>query len=135
MERIANKSYQLEEDEDEVSTTSAVFLNEDGTLSIGKTDGPTPEEVNAKWKYSDSDGELMVEIERIYQEGKTIFPVKRILRGHLDDSNKNLRDLPVFTGAMYQDPADFSPHSEVGWFNMILATHDLPSDDFNISKQ
>lgn len=135
VEKIANKSFQLEEDEDAVSTTSAVYLAADGTLSIGKTDGPVPEKVDAKWKYSDSNGEILVEIERFYEEGSVKFSVKRVLRGHLDDSRKNLVDLPVFSGGMYQYPADFSPNSEVGWFNMILATDDLPSDDFDISTQ
>ncbi|CAN8065904.1 unnamed protein product [Agarophyton chilense] len=135
VDRIVNKPYQLEEDEDAVSTTSAVFLSSDGTLSIGKTDGPTPEKVDATWKYSDSDGELLVEIERFYEEGNTKFSVKRILRGHLDDSGKYLVDLPVFSGGMYQHPADFSSNSEIGWFNMILAIDDLPSADFDISSQ
>lgn len=135
VDKIANKSFQLEEDEDAVSTTSAIYLAEDGTLSIGKTDGPVPEKVDATWNYSDTDGELLVEIERYYEEGNTKFSVKRVLRGHLDDSRKNLVDLPVFSGGMYRHPADFSPNSEVGWFNMILATDDLPSDDFDISAQ
>ncbi|KAI0567795.1 hypothetical protein FGB62_1g426 [Gracilaria domingensis] len=113
VERIANKSYQLEEDEDAVSTTSAIYLSSDGTLSIGKTDGPTPEKVRATWEYSDSDGEILVEIERFYEEGNTKFSVKRVLRGHLDDSRKNLIDLPVFSGGMYQHPADFSANSEM----------------------
>lgn len=133
--RIANRSYQLEEDEDALSCTTAIYLCEDGTLSLGRTDGPKPESVNATWQYSDADGELVLDIERHFEDGNIAFSVKRLLRGHLDTSRKNLQDLPVFAGAMYQHPADFSPNSEVGWFAMILATDDLPSDDFDISNE
>lgn len=130
---IVNKSYQLEEDEDSFSCTSAVYLSEDGTLSIGRTDGPKPDKVDASWTYSDRDGELLLQIERHFGSDATPFSVKRILRGHLDDTRKNLEGLPIFEGAMYQEPTDFSPHSEVGWFAMILAVDDLPQDDFDIS--
>lgn len=112
-----------------------MYLGEDGTLSIGKTDGPVPDRVNANWKYSDVDGEILISIERYFEEDKAPFSVKRILRGHVDDTRKNLENLPVFAGAIFQDPADFSPNSEVGWFAMILAVDDLPSDDFDISSQ
>ena len=131
---IANKSYQLEEDEDAMSCTSAVYLAEDGTLSIGRTDGPRPDNVSASWKYTPHNGELLMEIERFFGSDATPFSVKRTLKGHLDDTRKNLEGLPVFSGAMYQSPADFSPNSEVGWFAMILATDDLPDADFDVSR-
>lgn len=131
---IANKSYQLEEDEDSCSCTSAVYLSEDGSLSIGRTDGPRPDKVDASWTYSDRDGELLLQIERYFGSDATPFSVKRILKGHLDDTRKNLSGLPIFEGAMYKEPTDFSPHSEVGWFAMILAVDDLPQDDFDISR-
>lgn len=131
---IANKSYQLEEDEDSLSCTSAVYLAEDGTLTIGRTDGPSPDSVEASWTYSDRDGALMLQIERFFGSDATPFSVKRILLGHLDDTRKNLEGLPVFEGGMYQEPPDFSPHSEVGWFAMILAVDDLPNETFDISS-
>ena len=134
IDRISNRSYQLEEDEDSLSCTSAVYLYDDGTLSIGKTDGPAPERVQATWEYKEGDGELLLQIERFFEEDGTPFSVKRVLRGHLDDTRKNLENLPVFAGAMYQHPADFSANSEVGWFAMIEATDDLPREDFDISK-
>lgn len=132
--RIANRSYQLEEDEDSLSCTSAVYLYENGSLSIGRTDGPSPENVRGTWKYKEFNGELLLEIERFFEESNISFSVKRVLRGHLDDSRKNLANLPVFVGAMYQHPADFSANSEIGWFAMIRATDDLPSENFDISK-
>lgn len=133
-DRIANKSYQLEEDEDSLSCTSAIYLNEDGTLSIGRTDGPKPDRVYATWKYSDEEGEIVLNIERFFgADTNTPFSVKRILRGHIEKTSKNLSDLAIFSGGMYQEPADFSPQSEVGWFSMIIATDDLPTDDFDIS--
>lgn len=134
VERLANKSYQLEEDEDQSSCTTAVYLHADGKVSVGRTDGPTPDRVEATWKYDDASGELILDIERYFQgDGRVEFMVKRILRGHLDDGRKNLENLPVFTGAMYPHPTEFERHSEVGWFAMILATDDLPSDDYDIS--
>lgn len=134
-DRLTNRSFQLEEDEDSLSCTSAVFLQADGTMTIGRTDGPSPDKVNASWTYNASDGELVLDIERYFStDGNVPFCVKRVLRGHLDDSRKNLEELPCFTGAMYQAPADYSKHSEIGWWAMILAVDDLPSDDFDISS-
>ena len=104
-------------------------------MSFGKTDGPKPERVDANWRYSDEDGEIVLEIERFFEEGATCFSVKRVLRGHLDDTRKNLENLPVFAGAMYQHPADYSSNSEIGWFAMIRATDDLPREDFDISAE
>lgn len=132
VDKISNKSYQLEEDEDSLSCTSAVYLADDGTLTIGRTDGPVPDRVEASWKYSAEDGELLLDIERFFDQDATPFSVKRVLKGHLD-TRKNLEDLPVFAGAMYQQPADFSPHSEIGWFAMIVATDDLPDANYDIS--
>lgn len=136
IEKIANRSFQLEEDEDAASCASAVYLSADGSISMGRTDGPVPERVSASWKYNQSEGEVLLDIERVFKADSGLeFSVKRILRGHLDDSRKNLEDLPVFTGGMYNVPADFSKNSEVGWFALILATDDLPSDDYDISTQ
>lgn len=132
---LKNKSYQLEEDEDALSCTSAIYLNADGTLKIGRTDGPRPDKVDASWQYNPDDGELLLEIERFFDEsGRTPFSVKRVLRGHLDETQKNLAGLPVFAGGMYQWPADFSQKSEVGWWTMILAVDDLPEDTMDISN-
>lgn len=135
-ERLANKPYQLEEDEDDTSCTTALYFNADGSLSLGRTDGPQPDRVNANWSFDSGSGQLMLDIERYFEgEAGIEFMVKRILRGHLDVTRKeNLQDLPVFTGAMYPYPTDFSKHSEVGFFAMILATDDLPRDDFDISR-
>lgn len=106
----------------------------DGTLSIGRTDGPRPDMVDAHWRYNPYDGELLLEIERFFDsESRTPFSVKRVLKGHLDDARKNWDGLPVFTGAMYRWPADFSHGSEIGWFAMILAVDDLP-EDFDMSN-
>lgn len=92
-----------------------------------------PDSIEASWTYSNRDGELMLQIERFFGSEATPFSVKRILKGRLDDTRKNLEGLPKFFGAMYQEPTDFSPHSEVGWFAMILAVDDLPNDNFDIS--
>lgn len=102
-------------------------------MTFGRTDGPRPDKVNANWTYTHQNGELLLEIERFFGADATPFCVKRVLKGHLDDSRKNLEGLPVFAGGMYIPPADFSAHSEVGWWAMILATDDLPNDNFDIS--
>lgn len=136
VERLTNKSFQLEEDEDAASCTTAVFFAEDGTMTLGRTDGPSPDRYNATWSFDDSTGELRMDIERYFSgEGNVEFMVKRYLRGNLDRQSKALEDLPVFTGAMYPDPTDFGKHSEVGWFAMVVATDDLPSESFDISAQ
>lgn len=137
VERLTKRSFQLEEDEDAASCTTAVYFGEDGTLTLGRTDGPTPDRYNATWSFDDSTGELRMDIERYFsgEGGNVEFMVKRYLRGNLDNRSKALEDLPVFTGAMYPDPTDFGRHSEVGWFAMVVATDDLPSESFDISSQ
>lgn len=136
VERLANKSYQLEEDEDENSCTTAIYLHEDGSVTLGQTDGPDPDSVKASWSYRDEDGELSIDIERYFQGEQNIeFMVKRILVGHLDNSSRKNLDLPIFTGAMYPYPTDFAKHTAVGFFAMILATDDLPKEDYDISQE
>lgn len=136
VDRLTNRSFQLEEDEDAASSTTAVYFSEDGTMTLGRTDGPSPDRYDATWSFDDSTGELRMDIERYFSgEGNVEFMVKRYLRGNLDNRSKALEDLPVFTGAMYPDPTDFGKHSEVGWFAMVVATDDLPSESFDISSQ
>lgn len=134
-ERLANKSYQLEEDEDASSATTAMYLNGDGTISLGVTDGPEPDRIKASWKFNASDEEIELNIERYFEgEAGIEFMVKRVLRGHFNRTPQNSGELPIFTGAMYPFPTDFSKYSEVGYFAIILATDDLPTNDFDISK-
>lgn len=130
--QLAGKTYQLEEDEDSLSCTSAVFLAPNGVVDIGRTDGPLPDRVEAKWLYEDEEGgRLTIDIMRWFGLDKTPFSVRRVLRGHLDDGSKHNRTLPLFTGAMYREDV-FEPHCEVGYFAMILAIDDLPEEDFNV---
>lgn len=130
---IASKSYQLEEMEDEATSTSAIYLAADGTLSLGQTDGPAPDRFMGTWLYMEDSGELTMEIERWFGEGEVPFCVKRILRGHID-SSKNIGNLPLFAGAMYKEPTDFDLQEALGHFAMVQANDDLPDANFDISK-
>ena len=130
--QIENKSYQLEEMEDSEACSSAIYLNADGSVAMGVTDGPQPSSVQGTWNYDDDKKELRMDIKRSF-EGDYPFEVRRFLVGHLDERKGS--ELVVFSGNLFRDPTDFSREEAVGYFSMIIANDDLPSENYDISKE
>ena len=129
--RLAAKSFQLEEMEDSANQTSAMYLSDDGSVRIGRTDGPAPDRVDGKWSFSEPDGLLEIELERWFGADAVPFSVKRIFRGHADDGQSGLA---LFVGAMFRDQSDFGPEEALGHFAMVETTTNIPDAHFDISS-
>jgi hypothetical protein len=130
---IADRSYQLEELEDEASATSALFLRRDGSIAYGRTDGPEPATVRGVWAFDEDQRELRMDIERNFVDGEITFSVRRVFRGHLDC--KQHLDMAVFSGSIFRGEEDFQdPKSALGHWSMIIATDDLPAEDYDATQ-
>ena len=46
---LASKEFQLEELEDQEESETEVWLNRDGTVTLGKTNGPSVKEYRGDW--------------------------------------------------------------------------------------
>lgn len=122
--QLAAKSFQLEEMEDSANQTSALFLQDDGGVAVGQTDGPDFDRADGKWTFNEREGFLEIEIERFFGADSIPFSVKRIFRGHADDGKSGLA---LFVGAMFRDPTDFGPEEALGHFALVESTLDLPN--------
>jgi hypothetical protein len=130
---IGDKSYQLEELEDEATATSALYLRRDGSIAYGRTDGPEPDTVRGVWAYNEHEKELRMELERNFSDNGFNFSVRRVFKGHLDC--KQELDMAVFSGNIFRDEEDFAdPKAALGHWSMIIATDDLPSEDFDATQ-
>lgn len=131
VDAIQNRSFQLEEMEDEHSSTSAVYLKEDGSVSHGRTDGPVPERVDGAWTYNEGSQELVIDLNRHFQEGEIEFSVRRLLRGHAETSGA-VQDMAVFSGNIFRGVDDFEdPKSALGHWSLTVASDGLPSENFD----
>jgi hypothetical protein len=130
---IADHSYQLEEMEDEASATSALFLRRDGSIAYGRTDGPEPATVRGVWVFDEYERELRMELERNFIDGDVAFSVRRVFKGHLDCAED--LDMPVFSGNIFRGEEDFwDPKAALGHWSMIIATDDLPAEDYDATQ-
>uniref|UniRef100_A0A7S0ZDP4 Uncharacterized protein n=1 Tax=Timspurckia oligopyrenoides TaxID=708627 RepID=A0A7S0ZDP4_9RHOD len=73
--------FQLDEMEDECETCTAVVLNSDGTITLGKTDGPVPIKVEGSWKLFNGD-QFILEVDRVFEGEKGVeYTVQREYAG------------------------------------------------------
>ena len=132
--QIADRSFQLQELEDSATCVSALYLKSDGSLKVGQTDGPAPSSVEGNWKYNEDEEELQIDLTRHYKGDNYTYEVQRYFIGHFD--NKKDSDLAVFSGKIFRDSAtDFTPDEAVGYFEMIIATDDLPDESYDITEE
>lgn len=121
-----DRYYQLEEAEDQDTCTSEVFLNADGTIFVGETDGPLPTQVSGTWQQYE-DGTFTMSISRTFPAGQPqtertnmgefSFTVERIFKGELS----TVGTLLSISGSIY-DVDDVFGDRQVGFFNMIDTT-------------
>lgn len=71
---FAQKEFQLEELEDKEECETEVWLNEDGTISLGATNGPPVKAYQGDWHLietaSDSDQPFRMRLTRQYEVGR-----------------------------------------------------------------
>jgi hypothetical protein len=132
LDSIADRSYQLEEMEDEASATSALYLHANGTVAHGRTDGPQPTKVNGTWEYNESEKEIRLDLDRHFRDSRIEFSVQRVFRGHLDCSEAF--DFAVFAGNIYPDSETVDARSAVGHFSLIDASSDLPDEKYDATQ-
>lgn len=133
--QLGNRAYQLEELEDSASCVSAIYLKNDGSLKLGRTDGPRPSSVKGSWEYVEPEQELRIDLTRYYDgdTGDYSYDVTRYFIGHLD--TKKNSELAIFAGKIFRERTDFSPNEAVGFFEMIVANDDLPTESFDITEK
>ncbi|KAJ8904575.1 hypothetical protein NDN08_001093 [Rhodosorus marinus] len=119
-ERIWNKSYQLDELEDKDSTTTALYLNRDGTVDCGNTTGPIPKLASGEWDLDPKNNRFMMKLTRTFEQDTGDYEVKRTYDGEMSMSKDE--ELINFEGKLIL--RDFP----VGYFKMISASDDLPEE-------
>eukprot|EP00534_Pseudo-nitzschia_fraudulenta_P004970 CAMPEP_0201122572 /NCGR_PEP_ID=MMETSP0850-20130426/6169_1 /ASSEMBLY_ACC=CAM_ASM_000622 /TAXON_ID=183588 /ORGANISM="Pseudo-nitzschia fraudulenta, Strain WWA7" /LENGTH=443 /DNA_ID=CAMNT_0047389289 /DNA_START=78 /DNA_END=1409 /DNA_ORIENTATION=+ len=123
--RCENKYYQLEELEDAENATTELFLKEDGTVEIGKTDGPLFAKAVGNWEIQENSfamtitktfktgndnsdmGEFQFEVERVFEGDMTVVGGTEV----------------AINGKIFAEDIITDKHEkEVGFFNMIDGT-------------
>jgi len=127
---VMSKFFQLEENEDKESCSTEIFLSNDGTVSVGDTDGPLPLQAIGTWKQTGEKFDMI--IKRTFgsgQDGTDVgefkFDVERIYTGLLGTVGSSL----AVEGSMHLRD-ELKGDMEVGYFSMIDTTEaKLGSED------
>ena len=109
----------LQEMEDSLATSSQIYLNLDGTVSIGATDGPPPADVCGLWQCGEE--EFQMTIQRSFTADNDVFgtgpkyTVTRLYRGMVNhDAPAGLKvvegRIDLYQGDAGED-AEFTPAS------------------------
>uniref|UniRef100_A0A7S2HD48 Uncharacterized protein n=1 Tax=Helicotheca tamesis TaxID=374047 RepID=A0A7S2HD48_9STRA len=73
-ESLVGKEFQLEEKEDRDSERTEIWLNEDRTVTIGKTDGPPCKSFSGNWHIletaTEADKPFRLRLDRTYEAGR-----------------------------------------------------------------
>jgi len=124
---LAGKEFQLEEREDQDTEITEIWLQPDGTLKFGQTDGPPTEKAWGIWTLRDG-GEkpFRMEVIRTYktaedrtganQVGEFSYEVKREFWG---DCKQIGDDIVTVEGTMHGDDEAKSVDCELGYFSLI----------------
>lgn len=127
-ESLIGKEYQLEEREDQDTEITELWLNKDGTITMGLTDGPPVKKFWGIWTLLDS-GEQPFKMEfiRTYsagehtgknQMGEFTYEVKREFRGAPEVVGSSIGII----GSIHGDDEASKVDCEVGYFSLIDAS-------------
>jgi hypothetical protein len=128
---IGQRFYQLEEMEDKETEITEVFLNADGTVTLGETDGPVFTSGSGSWTQSKSGGDtppFRMTLVRTFDAGKDkrkytdmgtfTFTVERVYTGEFSLVGSKT----ALSGVIHQ--IDDGVDREVGYFNMLDTTNE-----------
>jgi len=128
---VSNKFYQIEELEDQDTSSTEVFLKDDGTVAIGETDGPPPVEASGEWEMKGKD--FTMTLTRTYEgghqpsrstdAGEFRYKVKRTYEGELGHVGE---EMAVNGGVIFSIHPELGDE-QVGFFNIIDTTDVKPS--------
>uniref|UniRef100_A0A7S2ETZ8 Phospholipid scramblase n=1 Tax=Trieres chinensis TaxID=1514140 RepID=A0A7S2ETZ8_TRICV len=118
----AAKFFQLEELEDRDNSITELYLEPNGVVMVGETDGPIVKEVSGTWSTSPDGTKFIMNIRRTFESigreiGEFSFTVERRYEGEF-----------VFVGALVavsgdmHNVDDMLGDMKVGWFNMLDTT-------------
>ncbi|GAB0495392.1 hypothetical protein MMPV_006692 [Pyropia vietnamensis] len=129
---MGNRSFQLIEMEDAEQAVSALYLRAaDKGVDFGATDGPVPDSVTGEWTLNEEDGTFGLSLTRKY-DGGFGFSVSRFYKGHYE--RREGSSLVTVQGYIFQTEHAMDPENAVGFFSMVMATDDLPSEDYDVTK-
>jgi hypothetical protein len=134
---IIGKEFQLEEREDQDTEISELWFNDDGTVTLGKTDGPPVETFWGIWTLRDvGEKPFRMEFIRTYaggehtgtnQMGEFTYQVKREFEGDV----QMVGDCVGIIGIMHGDDEASQLDCEVGYFSLI----DASSEEVKVSRE
>mmetsp|Transcript_40942 Transcript_40942/g.96094 ORF Transcript_40942/g.96094 Transcript_40942/m.96094 type:complete len:178 (-) Transcript_40942:3672-4205(-) len=123
---MAGKYFQLEEMEDSEDSTTEIYLADDGSISVGQTDGPLTKSAVGEWTLNDNVFKLT--LERTYETGKPAggpsdigeftFAVERTFTGDVSF----VGECVAVTGKIQGMDEAAAVECEVGYFNLIDTT-------------
>lgn len=131
--RCEDKTYQLEELEDQERCTSEVFLQQDRTIYFGDTDGPIPARQEGRWDVPPGTNDFQMVVKRTFgagDDGKDVgefsFDVEKLYEGTMTMVGESVAIQGVIKIVDPLNP-DAEDLMEVGFFNMIDGTNDRRS--------
>jgi hypothetical protein len=126
--RCEDKYYQLEELEDADHCTTELFLQADGVVSVGQTDGPAYLSAIGTWEVQPNTDDFRMVITRAYKAGSKgrdmgefDYQIPRTFLGEITAVGESV----AVNGVIHAEAnVDFGADSESapGYFNMIDAT-------------
>ncbi|CAN0060608.1 unnamed protein product, partial [Ectocarpus sp. 12 AP-2014] len=116
---------QLEELEDRDVAETSIVLNEDGSVTAGKTNGPIPIQVRGKWSFDGT--AFRMDLHREF-DASIPYVVSRVMTGYVEEV-LSATDTVIITGDIVMEGM------EVGFFKMISSQTDLMDSIQHIDQQ
>eukprot|EP00804_Cyclotella_cryptica_P007268 CCRYP_017875-RA/>CCRYP_017875-RA protein AED:0.08 eAED:0.08 QI:335/1/1/1/1/1/2/96/145 len=130
IEDLAQKEFQLEELEDREECETEVWLNQDGSVTLGKTNGPQVKDYSGDWHLIETaleeDRPFRMRLTRVYdagshsgpnQMGDFTYKVTREFHGNVQMIGESISVTGKTHGLDERDMLD----AEVGYFTIIDA--------------
>ncbi|CBJ30349.1 conserved unknown protein [Ectocarpus siliculosus] len=122
---MQTREFQLEELEDRDVAETSVVLNEDGSVTAGKTNGPIPIQVRGKWSFDGT--AFRMDLHREF-DASIPYMVSRVMTGYVEEV-LSATDTVIITGDIVME------EMEVGFFKMISSQTDLMDSIQHIDQQ
>ncbi|KAL7532145.1 hypothetical protein ACHAXR_004464 [Thalassiosira sp. AJA248-18] len=131
---ISSKEFQLEELEDKEECETELWLNDDGSVTLGDTNGPKMKDYKGDWHLletaSGDDQPFRMRLTRSYESvgsgtnnlGDVTYDVKREFWGNIEKVGESVS----VTGKTHGSTNTDAGNSELGYFTMIDALESEP---------
>ena len=144
---LAGREFQLEEREDRDSSYTDLWLNQDGTVTMGVTDGPKPVSYQGDWHVletatTEADRPFRLRLDRTYENpnphtgetdtGPFDYHVKREFWGNVGPVRH--ADSVEVEGVIHRLDELNNLDCEVGYFALVDSTKEEEEEDFGTRK-